>query len=327
MVFFARLALLTLIVTTASCLDCGTDTFANSTHCQECRHCEFGEQFYLHACNSTHDTVCGNCTVCDEDEYETAGCNETHNTICMPCSTCTLGLSFALSGCGPDTDADRMCQNCSRCEGSLEVQPCSLTQDAVCLPVMTTAFTTSTSTTSTSSTSTPLPTPLPTSTTILALVLTSELPSLTPAMLTSLGDALAAELGLPKTAIQTLRRRELLSTELTVRFRILAALPPERVRSMNLTAVARASGLPIVIRSALVEQTATPPPQDTSIVTTLAVVGGVVGSMLCVAIVVYSVRRPARVQDEDNFTDLELITMTMVHESIPMPRLSRPGGL
>lgn len=325
MVFFARLPFLLLFVTTVHCLECSTDTFANATHCQECKQCEYGEQFYLNACNSTHDTVCGNCTICAEDEYEMTGCNETHNTVCMACSTCTLGLSFSLNTCGPDTDADRMCQNCSRCEKSAVAQPCSLTHDAICAPVLTTI--------NIPTTNSPPMTNIPTTSSlpiILALALTSELASLTPAMLTSLGHALAAELGLSSNAIQALDRR---STELTVRFRILAALPPERVRSMNLVAVARASGLPIVIRSVQVEHTAAqftttpPPPQDKSIVTTLAVVGSIVGSMLCVAVVAYAVRRPARVQDEEEFTDLELITMTMVHESIPMPRLSRPGAL
>ena len=141
--------------------------------------------------------------------------------------------------------------------------------------------------------------------TILSLALTSDLPTLTPAMLASLGGALAAALDLPKTAVEALndrRLRRLLTTELTARFRILAALTPLRLQAMDLVAIAKASGLPIVIRSVSTTPQATPPADDKSIVITLSIVGGVIGLMAFAARVVYSMRSPDRVQD--SFTDI-----------------------
>jgi hypothetical protein len=145
-------------------------------------------------------------------------------------------------------------------------------------------------------------------------------------MLKPLGDALAAELGLPNSAVQALdtpRRRKLLATDMVVRFRVLAALPPERVRSMNLAAVAKASGLPIVIRSAVASPEHTPHSASSN---APAIIGGLAALVLCAAMATYSVRRSARVRD-DAFTNLEPITVTMVHEPIQMPRLVRPGGV
>lgn len=355
MVCLARLVLLALLISTTHCLECSTDHFfANATHCQECSRCEYGEQYGVRACNGTHDTVCGNCTACVEDEYEAAECKDTHDTVCKPCSACAPGLTFALNACGPDSDADTVCQNCSRCEaGAVEARPCSLTQDAVCVAAMTTvdtapseefvttspkafvttsskafvtttsseAFTTTSSQTFITAFSSSSSTP-----TILSLTLTTDLPALTPAMLKPLGDALAAELGLPNSAVQALdtpRRRKLLATDMVVRFRVLAALPPERVRSMNLAAVAKASGLPIVIRSAVASPEHTPHSASSN---APAIIGGLAALVLCAAMATYSVRRSARVRD-DAFTNLEPITVTMVHEPIQMPRLVRPSGM
>jgi hypothetical protein len=299
MVCWARLAVLVLLSSFAA-------------HCLECSHCEYGAQYYARACNGTHDSVCANCTVCAEHEYEAAECNATHNTVCTPCSACAPGLTFALNACGPDSDADTVCQNCSRCEaGAVEARACSVTQDAVCAPSET--FTTASSQTS-----------ITAAVTILSLAITTNLPALTPAMLQLLGDALAAELGLPNAAVQALdTSRRSKPLDMVVRFRVLAALSPERVRSINLAAVARASGLPIVIRSAEASPEHTPHSAPSN---APAIIGGLAALVLCAAIATCSVRRSARVRD-DAFTNLEPITVTMVHEPIQMPRLVRPGGV
>lgn len=323
-----RLLCTLLLCTTTHGLQCDADHFANSTHCQQCLRCELGEQFYLRPCNGTHDALCGNCTVCAEDQFEANECDENRDTVCASCSVCTPGVSFALNACGPDSDVDRVCQNCTKCDRAIE--PCTLTHDAVCGPTTTTP-------------------PFSTQGTILTLTLTSDTPVLTSAMLTSLGDALAEELNLPKTSVRILGvrpQRRLLSNRLTVDFLILTTLTPERVQSMNLAKVAKASGLPIVILSATasVQQsttntsvattppppvTTTPPPlpkNDKTIVTTIIVVCTIIGLALLVTIVALSLRQPARVQDSDDFTDLEMISMTLVHEPIRMPRLSKTGG-
>ena len=307
--------------------------------CQECKPCEIGEQYQLLPCNATHPAVCANCTVCAENEYEMSECDTTHDTECRGCSTCTPGVSFAVGTCGPEDDRDIECRACSRCaSGEFEMRPCNSTHDTLCGVVMQTARGVTDAIAQTLPQTTTPSSPPPS--TILSLSLTSDLPAsaFTADMLRALSNAFASALNLPPADVEVLgiQRRRLLA-DLTVDLLIRTPLQPAQIGSINLSAVAQTSGLPIVIRSMAVvpervvgkTPTTTPPPpkttSDKTITTTLAIVGSIIGFFVLVAIVLVAIGRQNRVAHDD-FTDIDLVSATITHESpspFVMPRLSR----
>jgi len=166
-------------------------------------------------------------------------------------------------------------------------------------------------------------------------------------MLTALSDAIASALNLPTTAVEVLgiQRRRRLLVDLTLDLLITAPVEPTQLSAMDLGAVAQASGLPIVIKgiAAIPERitrltvpkppatTPRPPSEDKTITITLAIVGAIIGSIVLVAIVVFSLRRPGRIADEEDFSNMDVVSATLAHDetmavsppSFTMPRLSR----
>lgn len=193
--------------------------------CADCQECELGEQFLLRECAPTQDALCANCSACSDGEYPLRDCYAAHDTVCRPCPVCALGLTFRQEGlCGPESEPMlAQCQNCTQCP-SAAVRACNLTHDTQCSSVAV----------------------------VVALTLASQVPAsaYTAAMLQLLGDALAQALGIPCEAVPPILTVGRRSAEyvLLARFRVLLTEgAPDRIRALNLDAVATASGLPIRI--------------------------------------------------------------------------------
>jgi hypothetical protein len=110
----------------------------NTSHnvtCQECRECEFGEEYTVGVCtpDAFTDFQCANCTVCADNEYEAEACSSMRDTVCKACGSCVEGETYAAKVCGPESDHDVTCKDCSKCgEGQYVAQPCNLTHDTIC---------------------------------------------------------------------------------------------------------------------------------------------------------------------------------------------------
>ena len=109
--------------------------------CQACRACEIGEEYRVGSCSpdSNTDFSCKNCSVCGDNQYEAQACDGEHDTVCKPCSHCFEGLTFAIGTCGPESDSDLLCMNCSICsDGKYMSHACNVTHDTLCIDVPTT---------------------------------------------------------------------------------------------------------------------------------------------------------------------------------------------
>ena len=277
---------------------CDTGSFRppDALLCQQCTPCEVDEQFLTRPCNATHNAICANCTVCVQDHYELSPCEGTHDTVCKPCSACVPGVSFATGDCGPESSSDRTCSPCSRC--ALEISPCDSTHDAVCG-------------------------------TLVTLVLASQVPAsaFTRAMLSALGTAVASGLGLASSAVEVMEvYRRQMSFTVTANLRIRAAVSPQQVEAMDRAAVARASGLPITLLSASIQQNSiqlkTPPTAPPNALYTGLTAGVILGTVLVFVCVMAGVHRKRRRRRKvaDGFTDLSAVVLMQAEEPLSVRR-------
>ena len=109
--------------------------------CVACSTCSEGLQFYAIDCQDFEDTVCEACETapCLQGFYQERACStgsgtsDSWNQRCLPCRDCAPGREFAPRGYNCEGGRNRVCLNCSACQGGgAPLYPCTVNSDAIC---------------------------------------------------------------------------------------------------------------------------------------------------------------------------------------------------